>query len=195
MIMSKRLLIILLFVPVLTLRAGDDKAWHLGVEGGVDVEKFKVNNEIFSADNRLGWFVGPKLKVKIPLVGFGLDVAALYHRYEMEYTAYNRNVYEKSYHMLAVPLNLRYDIGLIKLFSLYIATGPQYNYAIKENNSDNQRIDLEKHNFDWNVGAGFDLFKHFEIGFNYSIPLGDKIQLNGVKLKGHTWNIRAAIFF
>ena len=38
MIMSKRLLIILLFVPVLTLRAGDDKAWHLGVEGGVDVE-------------------------------------------------------------------------------------------------------------------------------------------------------------
>lgn len=39
-----------------------------GVKGGIEVLDFK--SDFFNADNRMGWFIGPTVKIGLPLPGF-----------------------------------------------------------------------------------------------------------------------------
>lgn len=50
----------------------------LGVKGGLNVTSMSMNSEVFDASNRTGFFIGPTLKFTLPIVGLGVDVAALY---------------------------------------------------------------------------------------------------------------------
>ena len=193
----KRLFTILL-VAAFSFHAAADKPWKLGVEGGVSLSKVSAKSEVLSSDNRVGWFVGPKIKFKVPVLGFGCDAAVLYRYNDVKYLSTDNNYYKNTAHMLAAPVNLRYDFSLGKVLGIYIATGPQFNWTMKEKVSDanvKDMIDLRDYYFDWNAGAGIELFKHLQIGVNYNFPLKDMGKVNNVKLKGQTWNARVAYIF
>ena len=90
-----------------------------GVKGGIEVLDFK--SDVFNADNRMGWFIGPTVKIGLPLPGFAIDVAALYNQREskidlyetMNYAGYGSlQVKALKTRQIAVPLNVRYGISL-----------------------------------------------------------------------------------
>ncbi len=53
-----------------------------GLKGGLDVTNMSLSNDVFDASNKTGFFVGPMVKVTIPIVGLSFDAAALYDQKE-----------------------------------------------------------------------------------------------------------------
>ena len=200
--MRKLVLVLLLIIGCQNLAAQGEnvpvvkkvKPWQLGVEGGLDLSRFKASKELYSPDNQIGWFVGLKIKTRIPMPNLGLDAAILYHQNKIDYVVGSTDYRKKKMHMFVVPVNLRYNWKVDSNFNLYIATGPQWNWLL-----DKSRIsdvgELDHSFFDWNIGMGFEILKHVQFGFNYNIPLGKMGEVNNVNLEGHTWNIRTAYYF
>ena len=171
------------------------KPWQWGIEGGVDVSRFRASKELFSPDNRVGWLLGLKLKTGIPLPNLGLDAALLYNQNHLEYETNSPGYYRnKKIHMFVVPVNLRYNWKLQERFVIYLASGPQWNWLLDKSRF-GETGKLDHSFFDWNIGMGFDVMNHVQLGFNYNIPLGRMGEVNNVNLEGHTWNIRAAYYF
>ena len=57
---------------------------NFGLTGGVNLSKMSLDKiPDVSSNNRAGWFVGPKVLVKIPVVGLGADAAVLYSQRRM----------------------------------------------------------------------------------------------------------------
>ena len=169
------------------------KPWSWGIEGGLDLSHFSASRELISAENRTGWFIGLKIKTKIPLPNLGLDAALHYDQNDFSYEQ-ETDLREKKLHMFQVPVNLRYNWTIVPSFVLYLATGPQWNWIV-----DRERIGqvghLEHTFFDWNIGMGLELLRHVQFGFNYNIPMGKMGEINNVNLEGHTWNVRLAYYF
>lgn len=144
-----------------------------GIEAGMNLSKvsFKNFNENFSAENRFGFYIGPKLNFS--LLGIGGDVAILYNQKRL-------NLDEDDSRMLRsveIPLNLRYTFGLGKVAAIYAATGPQFGFNVG-NTKWSTLIEDTKTNFkrenmnvSWNIGAGVKLLKHLEVGLSYNIAL------------------------
>ena len=48
------------------IKKNKDKPWQWGVEAGLDLSHFSASRELISRENRTGWFVGLKIKTRIP---------------------------------------------------------------------------------------------------------------------------------
>ena len=58
---------------------------RFGLKGGVNLTNFSFNNgldNVLDASNRTGFYIGPTLFVKVPLVGLGVDGSVLYDQRE-----------------------------------------------------------------------------------------------------------------
>ena len=98
-----------------------------GIVAGMSLNKLNFNGDggRFDSENRYGWYIGPKLNIGLPL-GFGLDVAAQYSQRRMNL---NDDASE-TFKSIEIPLNVRYNIGLGSVASIYIATGPQFGFNV-----------------------------------------------------------------
>ena len=50
----------------------------LGLRGGVNLSDVKFNKNDLKADNCVGFFAGPVVKLSLPLTGLSVDASALY---------------------------------------------------------------------------------------------------------------------
>lgn len=67
-------LVLLLTAMTLSLQAQGVK---FGLKGGLNISKMSLNKDVIKSDNQTGFYVGPTVKISLPL-SFGLDIAALY---------------------------------------------------------------------------------------------------------------------
>jgi hypothetical protein len=172
--MKKALIIcslaLLSFIP-----ASAQFSW--GIRGGVNL----VNNDITAVnqksatnkDSYTGFFVGPMAEVQIPIIGIGIDVAALYSQKGFQVTD-EETMKNQS---LAVPVSLKYSLGLGNFAAVYFAAGPQFDYKIGDldtkiqDGDDVKEFALEQSTWSINVGAGIKLINHIQAGINYNIPV------------------------
>jgi len=163
-------LALLSFIPV-------SAQFSWGLRGGLNL----VNNDITavskesasSKDSYTGFFFGPMAEVQVPIIGIGVDVAALYSQkgVELPDTSTMKN------QSLSIPLSLKYSLGLGNFAAVYFAAGPQLDFRIgdlnKSFNDGNEVKDfaLEKSSWSINVGAGVKLINHIQAGINYNIPV------------------------
>lgn len=187
----------------------------LGLKGGLNVTDMSVSKDVVDGANRTGFFIGPTLKVGLPLVGWGFDISALYEQRSSKlstnetsagYADFERNITGK---FINVPINVRYDIGLGSLASLFIAVGPQFGFNVgntkklldAESKSD---WELKKSQFSTNVGFGVVVLKHYQVSANYNIAMGKTGEvtlrdgINEVVRKtgrDNTWQIAVAYYF
>ena len=163
-------LALLSFIP-----ASAQFSW--GLRGGLNL----VNNDITkvtkesasSKDSYTGFFIGPMAEVQVPIIGIGVDVAALYSQkgIELPDTTTMKN------QSIAIPLSLKYSLGLGNFASVYFAAGPQLDFKIGDLNTtfkDGNEVKdfaLEKSSWSINVGAGVKLINHIQAGVNYNIPV------------------------
>ena len=162
-------LALLSFIP-----ASAQFSW--GLRGGVNL----VNNDITkvtkesaaSKDSYTGFFIGPMAEVQVPIIGIGVDVAALYSQKGIELpdtTMKNQSI--------SIPLSLKYSLGLGNFAAVYFAAGPQFDFKIGDLNTkfkDGNEVKdfaLEKSSWSINVGAGVKLINHIQAGVNYNIPV------------------------
>lgn len=145
-----------------------------GLKGGYNVTNMSLSSDVINKSNQTGFFVGPTVKFTLPIVGLGVDVAALYDQRDakLKDAQDSKNVSEKN---INIPINVRYAFGLSDMASIYLAAGPQFGFNVgdkdfKWNSSNSYK--LNDTNFSINVGAGVALINHLEIGCTYNIACG-----------------------
>lgn len=182
-----------------------------GVKGGVNVTSMSFNNSVFDASNRTGFFIGPTVKIQLPLVGLGIDASALYDQREakVKYTGTGTSyTTDKTLRCQAinVPINLRYGWGLSSLANVFLFAGPQFGFNVGKKNQDlteNTSWSVKNSNFSVNVGAGFTVLSHLQISANYNIVCGKtsdaSLQNVGEQMearsRANAWQIALAYYF
>ena len=185
-----------------------------GLKGGLNVTDMSLSKEVFNADNQAGFFIGPTVKFSLPIIGLGIDAAALYDQrqakvkgevgYEQIYIE-ERSLDSK---YINIPINLRYGIGLGSLASLNFFAGPQFGFNVGKKHQelvDDATWNLKSSAFSVNVGAGVTVASHFELSANYNIACGrtgdvtfsdtvDKV-FSKERGRANAWQIGLAYYF
>lgn len=167
-----------------------------GVKAGLNVTQMSLSQDVVSKSNQEGFFVGPTVKVTLPLVGLGVDASALYDQRDAKVD--DGKVSQRS---INVPINLRYGIGLGSLASVYLAAGPQFGFNIGQKNYFGEDgFKFKDSNFSVNVGAGVSVISHLEVGFTYNIAVGKTGEISlkdGAKInaRANSWQVSAAYYF
>lgn len=201
-------------VAMLLAGSANAQAVKLGLKGGLNVTDMKLSGDVFDASNRAGWFIGPTIKINLPLTGLGIDAAALYDYRSADVKYDTSNAEEKTIKQqsLNIPINLRYGVGLGSTASVFLLAGPQFGFNVGTKNfkwNDTSNYALKKSNFSVNVGLGLSLLKHLELAANYNIACGktaDVTPLEAVhdvantavsksKSRNNSWQISLAYYF
>jgi hypothetical protein len=174
-------LVVVLMMAMLMISPANAQV-RLGIKGGMNLSKLTFDKDVVSSNNRAGFFVGPIFYVDLPfLPGFGFDLAAIYDRKGTTMTAViDDQKYEKKGYVqfLDVPIDINYKISFTRGFAIYGSTGPQFSFNLKQDDFKtivDQRANykIKDSNFSWNVGFGMEIIRHFRLGYNYNIALGD----------------------
>ena len=177
---------------------------NFGIKGGYNITNFSFSEDVIAKDNQQGFFIGPSLKIGIPVLPIGFEIAALYDQRDAKLEG--EKISQKS---INIPINVRYELGLGDMAGIYVAAGPQFGFNIGDKSfsfDDVADYKLKDSNLSINLGAGLRLVKHLEIGFNYNIALGKTGEFNvidgaGEALgingngKANAWQISAAYYF
>ena len=193
-------------VLLATMAVAAQAQLKFGVKGGLNLTSMKFDNEILSKSNQAGFFIGPTVKFTLPVVGLGIDAAALYDQRSAKIE--DETIKQQS---IQIPVNLRYGIGLGSTANIFIFAGPQFGFAIGNKTSEifDNVADwrLKDSNLSANVGLGLLLFDHLQISANYNIALGTtgEVDLNSAasttwntaigKAKANAWQLSVAYFF
>ena len=203
----KKVIALVVFAAAMTLTA-QAQGIKFGVKGGLNITKMTFSKDIVSSDNKTGFFVGPSLKLSLPL-GFGADIAALYDERSADVTgvssstasststASTETIKQKS---IQIPLNLRYNIGLGSMAAVYLAAGPQFGFPVSDKVYDTKfgEYRLKDANLSINFGAGLTLLGHLELGVTYNLAAGKSGEFkdwNDVDTHNNAWQISAAYYF
>lgn len=172
----------------------------LGVKGGVNISSVSFSKDILSSDNVTGFHIGPMVEAIMPFVGFGFDAAILYSQKGIDAEKETLN-----HDYIDIPVNLKYKFG-IPVIKGYVTAGPYIDFRIGGDKFWRPVADVidqvEAKNFGagLNFGAGIEVVRHIQLGFNYGVGLTDNYkaykedtEISSGKTK--TWSITAAILF
>lgn len=164
-----------------------------GIKGGVNLVSNDLSNlsgivqdkaQIMNKDNYTGFFIGPKAELRVPILGFGIEAAALYSQKGMS-VGDNETFKQNSFQ---IPLNIKYSFGLGNVANVFIAAGPEFGFNVGETTKvfNNVQFDdvtgvttgdvsayvLEKSTLNINIGLGATLLNHLQVALNYNMPWG-----------------------
>ena len=207
-----------LFVAVTLMFAGVQSAqaqFGWGVKGGLNLQKADFENATanLNPENFTGFFIGPMAEFTIPIIGLGVDGALLYSQSGMSFTDLDGADETLKSHSIEIPVNLKYSIGLGSLASVNAAAGPQFAFALSQDEWKNDLKNykskpFKKSQLSLNLGVGVKLFSHLQAGVTHNIPLGDTADFEDFdytdttgtlwKLgtaKNKTWKVNVAYIF
>ena len=160
-----------------------------GIKGGVnvgnnDLTVLKDKEAAFNMDNYSGFFIGPKAELRIPILGLGVEAAALYSQKGMklaEGETFKQNSFQ-------IHLSAKYAFGLGNIANVFIAAGPEFGFNVGETqklvngltfNNENKPESgsvhgyiAEKSTLSINAGIGVTLLNHLQVAINYNMPWG-----------------------
>lgn len=183
-----------------------------GVKAGVNLSQMSMGKDVFNTSNRAGFFMGPTLKVGLPVLGLGLDMSALYNRQEAKVEGINNKVNTVlKQQQLIVPVNVKYGIGVGSIANVFVFAGPQIAFnigdkvkKISELKDQAAQWTLQSSNFSVNAGLGMTVATHFQVTANYNVGVGktgditwEGVQNSAVsrKTQSSSWCVGLAYFF
>lgn len=169
-----------------------------GIKGGLNVSSVHFNKKVIGKDNVTGFNIGPMMEVVAPIMGVGFDAAILYSQKGIGLKSGEdiKNDY------IDVPVNLKWKFGL-PLVKGYLSAGPYVGFRVGGDKfwdipgSIGDQLKAKSFNAGVNLGAGVELIRHLQVGFNYTLGLTEdyvdsQLDWNG---KNRGWSISAAILF
>ena len=209
----KKLFTVIIVAVAMMIATPADAQVKFGLKGGFNVSNMSLSHEVLETSNRMGFFVGPTVKVTLPLTGLSFDLSALYNQSDSK-LADEKGVKEKnvSNKYIDIPLNARYGIGLGS-FDVFAFAGPQVSFNVGHENmnwgsseSYKTNFQMKKSLFSVNLGIGATISK-IQLTANYNIPVGKTGELNvmdaastivkdgSTKVRNNTWQVGLAYFF
>ncbi len=208
----KKILSLVFIVAAMMYATSANAQVKFGLKGGLNVTSMSFSEDVFDASNKTGFFVGPMVKVTVPIVGLSFDAAALYDQKEasVKYSGTDgelgkTNVKQQS---INIPVNVRYGFGLSSLANAFVFAGPQWGINVGDKTfkwNETSSYSLKKSNFSVNVGLGVTLLSHLQVSANYNIACGKSADasvakvgetlLKGDKSHNNSWQIALGYWF
>ncbi len=204
--------IFMLLAMIVTMTAANNASAQIkfGLKGGVNVTDMSLNSSVFDASNRTGFFVGPTIKVQLPLVGLGIDASALYDQREAKIKVGNTTTKETlRSQAINIPINLRYGWGLSSMANIFLFAGPQFGFNVGDKDqkiTESSTWSVKNSNFSLNFGAGVTLLSHLQLTANYNVVCGktsdatiteglEQLTNKEVRSRANAWQIALAYYF
>ncbi len=138
-----------------------------GIKGGVSLgslPELKTEGQALKLDDYAGFFIGPKAEVRIPIIGLGVEAAAMYAQ---------KNVSDDfKQDCIQLPLNIKYSFGLGNKANLFLAVGPEFGFNVGKTSD---VYYMESSTVDLNAGLGVTLLKRVQLAANYNMPWREKL--------------------
>lgn len=188
-----------------------------GVKAGLNLSKVSTSGAIgdnLKNDNRAGYFVGPMLDVKVPLIGLGVDGALMYNQRNGKVedgelgSVEGNGMKDVTQQSIAIPVNIKKSWGLGGLASMFVAVGPQFDFTIggkKWKDMKAVNVKWKDSNVSLNLGAGVVLLDHVQAGLGYNIALGKTAEVSedssleiakkALTSKTNSWQFHVAYLF
>ena len=129
---------------------------------------------------------------------FGVVASIQYSQRRLNVDAQD-NGESQTYKSIEVPINVRYDLGLGSMASVYIATGPQFGFNCDKSIFRDADISVKDANVTWNVGVGVTLLSHLQVGAGYNFAVGKWAESKDpdydLNVKANTWQVQVAYLF
>lgn len=218
----KKIITLLALISCLIVTIPASAQVRLGIKVGTNLPKNTFEDLNYNMDvagvkqslslkNSTGFFVGPTLDVKVPILGLGFDAGLNYslRRITMEYE--NSILYKHKsktnhqQHMLEIPVNLKYTFSVGNLVGIYAAVGPAFSFNLNKNsfwddiqdiaggviNSEGDKYVRNTAEVSINAGVGVILLNHLQVGVNYNWALTDDVKDSGEAFANTIWNGKA----
>lgn len=165
-----------------------------GLQGGLNLTNISVKeaagNPAAAIKSRTGFFIGPTVRFTLPIVGLGVDAAALYDQREGKVEG-GETFKSQS---IQIPINARYGFGLGSLAEIFLFAGPQFGFNVggkKSIEALGQEVGewtLKSSNLSANVGLGAMIMGHLQAKINYNFALGKTGEVNAKDVVTGLWN-------
>ena len=155
--MKKNISLLVIGLMLMIAAPAHAQFFQWGFKGGANISKISFNK-----DNMGGFFFGPIVEFNVPVLGVGIDGAFLYDQRGVKSHANN---FKQS--GFDIPVNLKYTLALTDMLGVYVGLGPNFYFNLKGNDG---WVHKRKAMIGMNFGAGINLLRHLQIGFNYNIP-------------------------
>lgn len=201
--MKKILLFVVLSMMCATVSAGT-RIW-LGVKGGISMSAMSFADDAFSTSSEMGYFIGPSVRMSLPVGGLGLDASLLYEYREAGVRDVVNNdlfVKEKNF---AVPVNLRYDFNRTGDVGFFVSAGPQFNFSVgggRDYSPISAGWSPKDFSLGFNLGVGALFMKHLQFGVCYSMACGSSGEIvtggsDRMIFSAHSnvWSISCSYYF
>lgn len=184
-----------------------------GVDMGMNVSQLSMSKAVADTRNRQGYFLGPKVKATLPIVGLGADAAVRYTQKNAAFESWSDQVYvkeEMSY--IEIPVNVLWEFSALKAFGFFLATGPQWNWYIGTStweSEDNFRATFNHSMFSWNIGIGISVMDRVNLCLSRNIPIENQgtfvtkvyntvskqVEDAEMAMKNYGWQIALSFYF
>lgn len=175
-----------------------------GLKGGLNISTLSFSQDVVKGDNRTGFFVGPMAEFTLPVLGLGVDVAALYNQDGAKATVNTEGenfTATQTLKSIEVPVNLKWSFGLGSMLGAYVAAGPQFGFNVGSGHF-TENFDMKSSYTTFNVGAGVKLIRHLQVGLNYNFGISklaktvsEDYEGPALDMKKNTWQISLAYLF
>lgn len=171
MIDEKRKILMAILVAIIATTVAHSQV-KLGLTGGLRFDRLEhpsYNNSSILGDNHEmnGYYLGLKLDVNSP-VGFGFDFGVNFC---------NRDVNNDNKWGMEVPIDLKYNINILPVFSPYLLLGISCYSNFEDlcyypETWEHDESWFDRVEYALNLGGGVTIAKHIQLGATYQIPLG-----------------------
>lgn len=172
-----------------------------GPKVGISMASYDYNKGE-NISSKTGFTVGGMLEYISPWHGLGFDIAVMYERRrsnweDIDKDGSNNSIRIKDLNYFNIPVNLKWKYSL-PLVGIFVTVGPQLSFP-KEDSFITSNRDIKRNSteFGFNVGAGVELFKSFQISATHywaTNPILENTSIKG-KWKARVWTIGAAYLF
>ena len=183
--------LVLLFVAV-AMSLPSQAQVKFGLKGGLNLTSISASGTLSdNLKNKAGFFVGPTVKIGLPVTGLSLDASALYDQRSAKVEIDNASETIKS-QSLQIPINIRYGVGLGSVANLFAFAGPQFGFNLGDKNKkildEVANWTLRSSNVSANVGIGATILGHLQVTANYNFALGKTGEIEVWDAAKSTWN-------
>lgn len=188
----RKLAVIWALVLMVVLAPNTHAQLRSGLKLGTTISNFDGNVKDYNfKTSSLVNFTGGVIVEWIIVGGFGFDIGASYVAKGSEYH-WGDNVSEAWHsvknvvHYIEVPVNLKYKLQIPVVedaFAPFVYLGPSFAFKVGETirvDGDTGKLVFNNRDIDYafNLGAGFELFKHLNLSAQYGWGLGKSTELS-----------------
>ena len=205
--MKKILMIMMLAATIMSAQQAKAQV-KFGVKAGLNVNSMSFDNKVFDTSNKDGFFLGPMIKLTVPITGLSFDAAALYNQARAKVGSSESNTEKTTVTQktIDIPVNVRYGVGLAKVANIFLFAGPQWGINVGDKDfkwNDSSSYSLKSSTLSINAGIGATILDHLQVTANYNFGCTKSANatttVNGETIEGssrnNSWKIALGYWF